>query len=111
VETLDLSEEVDLLGLLAEEGARAETDVTGTPVTVHGDARLLRRLVRNLIENARQHGAPPIEARVDIADSRARLQVCDRGPGVPEAERERIFEPFYRPAGSTSSGGAPPRRA
>jgi signal transduction histidine kinase len=33
------------------------------------------------------------------------LRVCDRGPGVPEAERERIFEPFYRPAGTREPDG------
>jgi signal transduction histidine kinase len=35
----------------------------------------------------------------------ATLRVCDRGPGVPEAERERIFEPFYRPAGAREREG------
>lgn len=100
------TEEVDLLGLVAEEAARSDADVAGEAVTVRGDHKLLRRLVRNLLENARQHGAPPVEARVDVVDDRVRLRVCDRGPGVPEAERERIFEPFYRPAGTTSVGGA-----
>jgi len=97
VEQLERSEDVDLLGLVAEEAARSTADVTGQPVTVRGDARLLRRLVRNLLENAVRHGAPPVEASVDVADGRARLRVCDRGSGVPEPERERIFAPFYRP--------------
>jgi signal transduction histidine kinase len=97
VEQLERSEDVDLLGLVAEEAARSTAEVGGQPVTVRGDARLLRRLVRNLLENAVRHGAPPVEAIVDSADGRARLRVCDRGPGVPEPERERIFAPFYRP--------------
>ena len=99
------ADDVDLLGLAAEEAARADADVAGEAVTVRGDARLLRRLVRNLLENARQHGAPPVSIRVEAAADGVRLVVCDRGPGVPEAERERIFEPFYRPAGSASTGG------
>ena len=62
------------------------------------DARLLRRLVRNLFENARHHGQrTAIEATVEPSGaSGATLVVADGGPGVPEAERERIFEPFYR---------------
>jgi signal transduction histidine kinase len=97
---------VDLLALLAEEAARTGAEVDGAPVVVHGDARLLRHLVRNLLDNARRHGAgSPVEARVDgAAASHARLRVADRGPGVPEAERERIFEPFYRPPGVGESG-------
>jgi signal transduction histidine kinase len=97
VEQLERSEDVDLLGLVAEEAARSTAEVSGQPVTVRGDARLLRRLVRNLLENALRHGAPPVETSVDVANGRARLRVCDRGPGVPEPERERIFAPFYRP--------------
>src|SRR6185295_17524610 len=98
-EELDHREEVDLLGLVAEEGARhSGVEVAGEPVSVRGDARLLRRLVRNLLENASRHGAPPIEASVVAAAARVVVRVCDRGPGVPEAERERIFAPFYRPS-------------
>jgi signal transduction histidine kinase len=98
VEPLEPSEEVDLLGLVAEEAARSDAAVAGQPVAVRGDAKLLRRLVRNLLENAVRHGAAPVEAFVEAADGRARLRVCDRGPGVPEPERERIFAPFYRPS-------------
>jgi len=105
VEQVERSEEVDLLGLVAEEAARSSTEVAGQPVAVRGDARLLRRLVRNLLENAVRHGAPPIEAFVETTGSRARLRVCDRGPGVPDAERERIFAPFYRPSSRLPAEG------
>src|ERR1051325_8595865 len=55
------SESVDLLGLAAEECAHYEDcTLAGDPVTIHGDARLLRRLIRNLLDNARRHGAPPV---------------------------------------------------
>jgi len=101
VEQLEQREDVDLLGLAAEEGARAGAEVAGRPALVRGDPRLLRRLVRNLIENATRHGAPPVEVAVEDG-GRVRLQVSDRGPGVAEAERERIFEPFYR---VSSQGG------
>ena len=98
VEQLDRREEVDLLGLVAEEAARHGAEVSGEPVTLRGDARLLRRLVRNLLENAVRHGAPPVEASVHASGPRVHLRVCDRGPGVADDERERIFAPFYRPS-------------
>jgi signal transduction histidine kinase len=98
-------EPVDLLALAAEEGARVGADVGGDPAPFPGDARLLRRLVRNLLENARRHGGgTPIQVRVGARAGGAWLAVEDRGPGVPAEERERIFEPFYRPAGARESG-------
>ena len=64
-----------------------------------------RRWVRNLFENARQHGqGTPIEATVKPSGiSGATLVVADGGPGVPETERERIFEPFYRARATTGN--------
>jgi signal transduction histidine kinase len=98
-------EEVDLLGLVAEEAAALGAEVEGEPATVQGDPRLLRRLVRNLLDNARRHGGgSAVEASVArLTPGGARLRVADRGPGVPEEERERIFEPFYRLAGEAES--------
>jgi signal transduction histidine kinase len=87
---------VDLLALAAEEAARYELEVQGEPSVVQGDARLLRRAIRNLLENARRHGAPPIEVLV----KRNEIRVCDAGAGVPPAEREKIFEPFHSRRGT-----------
>jgi signal transduction histidine kinase len=103
----DAREDVDFLALAAEECARVDAALDGEPVTVRGEPRLLRRLIRNLLENARRYGAgAPIEVRVGrSAHGGAELRVCDRGPGVPGAERERIFEPFYRPAGAREREG------
>ncbi len=102
------TEEVDLLALMAEESAETGAEVSGEPVTMQGDPRLLRRLMRNLLTNARRHGdGSPVEATVrGLPDGGACLQVADRGPGIPESERERIFAPFYRLPGSpeTSEG-------
>ncbi len=104
----DADEPVDLLALLAEEGARVGADAGGEAVTVHGSPRLLRRMLRNLLENAERHGqGTPVEARVGRdGDGTVVIQVSDRGPGVPEAIRERIFEPFYRPPGTAEGEGA-----
>ncbi len=105
LEELEQVSEVDLLALVAEEGARTGADVAGEPVRIQGDPRMLRRLVRNLLENARRHAAEsPVEASVvALGEAGARLRVADRGPGIPEAERERVFEPFYRPPGTRES--------
>jgi signal transduction histidine kinase len=66
---------------------------------------LLRRLFRNLLDNASAHGGPePPEVRVIPGGAAIRVLVCDRGPGVPEGEREKIFEPFYRLRGTRGSG-------
>jgi len=95
--TLSAGESVDLLALAAEEGARYENcTVDGDPVTVEGDARLLRRMVRNLLENAKRHGKPPIAIAVHKFGTQATIDVMDAGPGVPDAERERVFTPFHR---------------
>jgi signal transduction histidine kinase len=104
---VDRREEVDVLGLLAEEGARVGADVSGEARTVRGDARLLRRLVRNLFENARRYGAGSIvEGDVSTAaDGSVRLRVSDRGPGIPAEERERVFEAFYRRSGTSEGEG------
>ncbi len=106
---LERRQDVDLLALLAEEAVHTGAEVSGEARCVNGDPRMLRRLVRNLLENARRHGAgSPVEARVIRGeDGGVKLCVEDRGPGVPEAERERIFEPFYRAASSkVSEAGA-----
>jgi len=104
---LDAKEDVDLLALAAEECARVDAALDGEPVAVHGDPRLLRRMIRNLLENARRHGnGAPVEVTVGgRPGGGALLRVCDRGPGVPAAERERIFEPFYRLAGAAERAG------
>jgi signal transduction histidine kinase len=100
------SEEVDLLALAAEEAAHTGAAVSGQSRTVRGDARLLRRLVRNLLENARRHaGGAQVEVAVEPLGAGARVRVADRGPGVAEGERERIFEPFYRPPGASEADG------
>lgn len=100
------SEDVDLLALAAEEGARYDDCVVeGEPVVVRGDARLLRRLVRNLLENAARHGRPPVRVDVHRAAPQAVLDVADAGWGVPEADRERVFAPFQRLGAEAKGAG------
>jgi signal transduction histidine kinase len=100
---------VDLLGLATEEAMRvgAEVEVEpGFPLQPYpADDRLLRRAVRNLLENARRYGGPDIELHLRRQGRGLQLAVCDRGPGVPPEQRERIFEPFYRMPGHAEHAG------
>ena len=93
-------ERIDLQAVCAEEAARAGAGFSGEPAAVQGEGRLLARLIRNLLENAARHapGSPAL-VEVEVRDEHALIRVSDRGPGMPEAERERIFEPFYRREG------------
>ena len=101
---------VDLLGLAAEEAAPFEATVASAPtargpIEIKGDAKLLRRLIRNLLENAAKHGRPPIHVAVTRIEDAARIIVSDHGEGIAPSERERVFEPFYRPPGRSESAG------
>ena len=105
VSTLDHAEEVDLLALTVEEGAHYEDcNVDGVPTMVRGDPRLLRRLIRNLLENAKRHGKPPIRVELRHQDGRAVLDVVDAGSGLPASEHEQVFRPFHRLGDSQGAG-------
>lgn len=73
-------------------------DVTlaaGAPVIVEGVPLALRRLVVNLVENALKYGVRA-RLRLQTLDGHAVLEIDDDGPGIPEAQRDRVFEPFVR---------------
>ena len=103
--TPERNERVELLGMVAEEAARVDAAVDGAPTTVIGEDRLIRRALRNLLENARRYGGSEVEVIVGALGGRAEVRVCDRGPGVPEAMRERIFESFFRLPGHAEQAG------
>ena len=94
---------LDLDDLALEEAARirplslVEVDTSGVsaaPVDGRGDE--LRRLVRNLLENAVRHAEHRVAVSTGCVDGAARLEVLDDGPGVPAADRDRIFDRFQR---------------
>ena len=97
-------EEVDLTALAAEECARSGAGLSGDVAVVRGNPRLLRRMLRNLLENARRHGDGAVEVEVRRTSSGAEVDVLDRGPGVPPDLAERIFEPFFRLPGAADGG-------
>jgi len=121
VDELDTCEDVDLLALAAEECARYEgvdlaaadlmghdsigTGLSGDQATVSGDPRLLRRMLRNLLENADRHGVPPVRVTLAREPQHVMLVVSDEGPAIPAEQRERLFEPFYRRADTRENRG------
>lgn len=115
VRTLDSPEAaqpIDMVALL--ESLVADTAALGWQVEVSGAARpyegrvqALQRCVTNLVENAVRYGK---HARIALEDSddALRIHILDEGPGIPEPELERVFEPFYRVEASRSraTGGS-----
>jgi K+-sensing histidine kinase KdpD len=105
-------EPVDLPGLL--ESARHSIGPHGEAVRLALDPELpalsadptqLERAFANLLDNAVVHGGgDQVLVRSRLVGHRVVIRVVDRGPGIPEQERERIFEPFYRPGGNAGNG-------
>ena len=103
---------VDMLALL--ESLQADLSEVGSQVRIEGQVvrpytgqpTALKRCVRNLVENAVKYGQAASVA-LDDSDDQLQILVRDEGPGIPEAELERVFDPFYRLEGSRSrdSGG------
>ena len=107
VNEIEFTDDIDLLALAAEECSRYDdVNLEGAAISVRGDARLLRRLLRNLLENAKRHGAPPTQVRVTPANGGAVVTVWDNGPGPSQSEFEQVFEPFYRSSSSRNGVGS-----
>ncbi|TDK49704.1 ATP-binding protein [Antarcticimicrobium luteum] len=81
-------------------------DVSRDPAVVVGNADLLRILLRNLLDNAVRYtpAEGEVTVSVDVLDQSVILRVCDSGPGIPMGLRERVFDRFYRVAGSGQQG-------
>jgi two-component system, OmpR family, sensor histidine kinase TctE len=79
-------------------------DTSGSPIIIQGDSVLLYELIANLLDNAIGYGREGGQIQVCITNNPPRLSVSDDGPGVPESERAKIFERFYRLPGSCGDG-------
>ncbi|MGW4481951.1 ATP-binding protein [Rhodococcus triatomae] len=106
--------EVDLDETVAAEVTRLEA-LGGRAVTarivaarVHGDGEKLARALRNITDNAVRHADGSIDVTMTVHDGRVRVMVSDDGPGIAEAERERVLERFVRldTARERASGGS-----
>lgn len=84
-----------------------EIDVAGD-LSVMAHPALLERAIANLIRNSIRYAAGPIRLTAQHLDDRVSLKVADGGPGVPESELNKLFDPFYRPDShrSRETGGA-----
>ena len=109
-------ETVDLTGLAAEECAKSGAELqvlSESAIAVQGVPKLLRRLMRNLLENANRYAkagsgqAAVLSLNIETLGQSKQvvLRVTDHGPGVPSELRERIFEPFYRVPGASEVDG------
>jgi signal transduction histidine kinase len=106
-DTAEKPRPVDVNALL--ESLRADAQDTGAQVTIEGAASVpyvgrpqaLKRCLGNLLDNALKYGNSAV-MRVDDGPERLLMRIRDHGPGIPEAELERVFEPFYRLEGSRS---------
>ncbi len=119
-DTLDMAALVqdvaELYEPVAEERGIALKAQAADPIIIHGDRQLLGQALANLIDNALKYGAPSAGAgngyapEVDVqADARggvARIVVSDRGPGVPDTERDRVLSRFVRLEESRSEPGS-----
>jgi two-component system OmpR family sensor kinase len=107
VETVPIAEVVrDVVDdwRLAEPDREVRLRLPERPRPVLGDAEALRTIVGNLVDNAGKHAPPgtPVEVTVEQPPGRTLVQVADRGPGVPAADRERVFAPFTQLDASTT---------
>jgi signal transduction histidine kinase len=90
-----------------------ERDVTievippSSPCWGRGDPDAVARVVRILLDNGLRYAphSEPIRVSADCDDGSASIQVSDRGPGIPEEERERVFERFHRGRGAGAASG------
>ena len=106
-DTAEKPRPVDVNALL--ESLRADAQDTGAQVTIEGAASVpyvgrpqaLKRCLGNLLDNALKYGNSAVML-VDDGPERLLMRIRDHGPGIPEAELERVFEPFYRLEGSRS---------
>ena len=100
---------LDALALAAERAAQHAVELLapapGTPAELQADERLLRRALRNLMENAQRYGVDGQALELRGAGSALQLRMLDRGPGVPPELRERLFEPFFRLPGHAEMAG------
>jgi signal transduction histidine kinase len=96
------------VGMLAAD-RHVKVKVTGaSDVAIRGDEELVRRLLLNLLQNAVQHTPPGGTVSVDVGvnDEAVSLRVIDSGAGIPDADRERIFDRFVQLDPSRRSSGA-----
>lgn len=82
-----------------------DVEFDAVDLEVRGDRRLLRRALGNIVQNATMHAKTRVRVSAAGVEGHVRIVVDDDGPGVPEDDRERIFEPFVRLANPHRGAG------
>lgn len=112
IETKEVNQSIDLMALI--ESIQDDIEIVGKKVVLQGEIKQpyegkplsLKRCINNLLENAIRYGG---EAKISLTDTidNITILICDKGPGIPESEIEKVFEPFYRldTSRSQNSGG------
>lgn len=107
---VDLSAAVDeaasaIVQSALSKGVELHFDTPADPVLVYGDSHDLTEMVTNLLENAVMYTQTTGSVWLTVESKQGvRLSVADDGPGIPEEERQKIFQRFYRAASSNKSG-------
>lgn len=89
----------------AERGCRVELASPAREIRVRVDGPAIRGALDNLLSNAVKYGKSEVQIRVEVERELVRVRICDDGPGIPEAERELVFEPFHRARGGQPGAG------
>lgn len=90
--------------VVAEAGCEIELEMGDEPPLAMIDSGKMQQVLTNLLENAAKYGGKQVKIRLSWDARKARLEVSDSGPGIPEAARDRIFEPFERGDGKLPRG-------
>lgn len=103
---------VDLDPLIAEVTRQAAAvhpeprlEVQAAPATIAGDGDSIRQLLWILLDNARRYARQRVDVKLAVQDGWARLSVTDDGPGIATADRERVFERFFKSDASRAARG------
>jgi HAMP domain-containing protein len=115
---VDLDDPVDALAVMAEEASRVDAQVEGPPLMLRGSERLLRRAVRNLLENARRYGGQDVQAELALQPRRGRAAGLRPRPGCARGRTRadlRALLPHARPCRARGrrgpgAGAGPPDR-
>ena len=106
-ETLFDIQAVDILALVAEEASHYQALVSGDSIMINGNEPMLRRMLRNLLENADRHRIEQaISIKVIHSTNTALIRISDDGPGIESSEQQRIFEPFYQASNKKNRSGS-----
>jgi signal transduction histidine kinase len=98
-------EKIDLMELAGDVAGPSALPASGSGARVIGGRKLLRRMIGNLMENARKHApGAPAEVEIFMDGGSALIRVSDRGSGLAEGEHERVFDPFFRGRGAGPEG-------